>query len=190
MEHFIHTEDRIHPLIKLGVIHAQFEAIHPFYDGNGRTGRILMILYLLLTNKLEYPVLFLSEYINTNKADYYQALQVAHETTNYTQIILYTLQALILQSQTTANKIIAITEIMQKTEDKIRINSTLDYHHIVQVLFSNPYITVSEFGNLLNISQRTSIRQIQILSSLEIIQTESVGRNTLISIPEFIQLLS
>jgi Fic family protein len=147
-------------------LHAQFEAIHPFYDGNGRTGRILIILYLLLTEKLEYPVLFLSEYINRNKAEYYRALQIAHETADYKEIILYMLQALVLQSQSTAKKIVAIKDLMLQTEQTIKANANLDYHHIVQTLFSNPYMTIADFGVALEISDRTAIRQVQTLSSL------------------------
>jgi Fic family protein len=75
LEQFMNTiDDDIDPLIKLGVLHYQFESIHPFYDGNGRTGRMLLILYLLLTEKLDYPVLFISEFINQNRSQYYQLL--------------------------------------------------------------------------------------------------------------------
>jgi Fic family protein len=75
LEQYINTQDEIDPLIKLAIIHYQFESIHPFPDGNGRTGRILMILYLVLTKLLDLPILYLSEYINEHKTQYYQVLQ-------------------------------------------------------------------------------------------------------------------
>ncbi len=86
------NEDDTNPLIKMPVIHYQFESIHPFYDGNGRTGRILNILYLVLTKKLSYPILFLSEYINSTRKKYYEYLNKCHETTDYTDIIIYLLE--------------------------------------------------------------------------------------------------
>ena len=88
----MHSPDDIDPLIKMPVIHYQFESIHPFYDGNGRTGRILNVLYLIVSGKLEYPILFLSEYINASRQEYYRYLNHGHETTDYTDIITYLLK--------------------------------------------------------------------------------------------------
>jgi Fic family protein len=81
LEKFLNNfDDDIDPLIKMPVIHYQFESIHPFYDGNGRTGRIINILYLILAKKLDFPVLFLSEYINSSKNTYYDLLNKTHQT--------------------------------------------------------------------------------------------------------------
>jgi Fic family protein len=94
-------DDDIDALIKMPVLHYQFESIHPFYDGNGRTGRILNILYLILSKKLDFPILFLSEYINKNKSKYYDLLNKTHENSDYSDIIIYFLDAIIEQSDKT-----------------------------------------------------------------------------------------
>jgi len=85
------NDDGLHPLIKSAIIHYQFECIHPFMDGNGRTGRILILLYLISTQKLEYPILFLSKYINKHKKDYYDLFQKTHSTNNLTDMIAFIL---------------------------------------------------------------------------------------------------
>ena len=93
LDEFINNhKDKIHPLIKAGILHYQFECIHPFMDGNGRTGRILIILYLIFTKKLKYPILFLSQYINKNKSEYYKIFQKAHETNDITNMIIFILK--------------------------------------------------------------------------------------------------
>ena len=102
LEHFINTNS-MDPLIKMAVIHHYFESIHPFYDGNGRTGRIINILYLILNNLLESPVLYLSRYILKNKSDYYKLLQEVREQKKWTNWIAYMLQAISMTSQETKN---------------------------------------------------------------------------------------
>jgi Fic family protein len=100
LENFINNQkDDIDPLIKAGVIHYQFESIHPFHDGNGRTGRILMVLYLVLTKKLDYPILFLSEYIHKNRQEYYKTLNETSNTGDYKDIICFILRAIEIQAE-------------------------------------------------------------------------------------------
>lgn len=89
LEEYINTDDMIDPLIKLAIIHYQFESIHPFYDGNGRTGRILNILYLVLKDLLDSPILYLSRYINDNKQTYYKLFKEVRETNNFEEWIIY-----------------------------------------------------------------------------------------------------
>jgi Fic family protein len=191
LEQFINvTNDDIDPLIKLGVLHYQFESIHPFYDGNGRTGRMLMILYLLLTGKLEYPVLFISDFINTTRKQYYTLLNTTSKTGDYAPIILYMLEAVTQQAELTAKKIINIKNVMENIEQNMQANLHLDYHKVAMLLFSHPYITMSDFGEKLGVARATADRYVKSLTSLGIIQTQSIGRNTLISIPQFIELLS
>ena len=91
LEDFIHAQDEIDPLIKMAIIHYQFEAIHPFFDGNGRTGRIILLLYLKLTGLLEIPALYLSKYIIENKTEYYKHLRRVTENEEWTEWILYIL---------------------------------------------------------------------------------------------------
>jgi len=150
LEKFINNhEDDIDPLIKIAVIHYQFESIHPYSDGNGRTGRILMILYLLVTNKLEYPVLFLSEYINRTRPTYYNLLNHTNQTNNYTEFIMYILSAIAQQSSIAESKIMQINQLMQQIQTILSTNTNLDYHKITMILFTYPYISISDLGEKL-----------------------------------------
>lgn len=190
LEKFINAQDAIEPLIKTGVIHYQFESIHPFYDGNGRTGRMLMILYLVLTRKLDYPVLFLSDYIHKNRTKYYQILHKIHETNDYSQIILFILDAIEHQSKITQEKIIAIKTLMDKTESLIQKTENIDYHQCTKILFSQPFISLGDFAKELKVTRQTAAQYIIQLENKKIIKTKKIRKTKLIYIPAFIQLLS
>jgi len=150
LEQFINTiDDDIDPLIKLGVLHYQFESIHPFYDGNGRAGRMLLILYLLLTEKLDYPVLFISEFINQTRNQYYQLLNGTSKSGDYTAIILYFLEAIVQQAQQTEKKVLAIKTLMETVESTMQQHLKIDYHTLATILFSHPYISITDLGEKL-----------------------------------------
>ena len=190
LEVFIHDADDIDPLIKVAVLHFQFESIHPFYDGNGRTGRILMLLYLLLTKKLEYPILFLSEYINKTRTDYYTLLNKTNQTNDYTDFVLYILKWIEEQSLITQEKIEKICQLMDTIQSTIQGHSSLDYHKITQLLFSYPFMSVSKFQDKMAVTKPTVSKYISILEKQNIIQKVKIGRKVLIFIPQFIDLLS
>ena len=191
LEKFINNhQDDIDPLIKVAVLHYQFESIHPFSDWNWRTWRILMILYLILTKKLEYPVLFLSEYINNTRTQYYKLLNQTNKTDNYKDFILYILEAIRFQAIISQNKISSIKNLMDETQSKIINIWNLDYHKIVRILFSYPYITISDFGKLLGISRQTTTRYISKLQAWNVINILKIWRTSLVYIPEFIKILS
>lgn len=191
LEYFINTsDDNIYPLIKTGVIHFQFEAIHPFYDGNGRTGRVLMILYLIVTKLLDYPVLFLSGYINKHKQEYYDILRYTQETSDYTKIINYILEAILVQSRITSQKIIGIQQLITKLEDSIHAIIPKKSYQITWSLLKNPFITLQNFADDIGVSRHTARSYSEKLSNANIIQKTEVGKYTLISVPAFIQLLS
>lgn len=164
LEMFIHQmDDDIDPLIKVAVVHFQFESIHPFYDGNGRTGRILMMLYLLLTKKLEYPILFLSQYINTTRSEYYNLLNHTNQTNDYTDFILYILKGIEEQSMVTQEKIVKIHKLMDMTQLKIQQQSSIDYHKITKILFSYPFISMSKFREKMQVTKPTVSKYITTL---------------------------
>ena len=110
LEQYLNNGDEISPLIKMAIQHYQFESIHPFYDGNGRTGRIINVLYLILNDLLESPILYLSAYIINNKADYYRLLQEVRTKENWEGWILYSLKGI---EQTANETIRQVNEICQ-----------------------------------------------------------------------------
>ena len=190
LENFINNfDDDIEPLVKLPVIHYQFEAVHPFYDWNGRTWRILNILYLVLSKKLDFPILFLSEYINKTKSTYYKLLNKTTETWDYSKFIVYILEWIITQSEKTNQTILRIFNLMKETEEKLS-KFNLDYHKITEILFSNPFLDIKTFSKKLWVSEKTVSRYIKKFEENKIISSKKVWKHKLIYIPEFIRLLS
>lgn len=189
LEKFMHTfDDNIESLVKLPMIHHQFESIHPFYDGNGRVWRIINILYLVVAGKLDFPVLFLSEYINRSKSRYYKLLNETTKTNNYTDFIIYILEWIILQADISNTKILKIYTLMKDIEKRMKALN-LDYHTITEVLFSHPFISIKWFQEILWVSRMTAVRKIEKLEQAKIISSEKIWKNKLIYIPEFIDLL-
>ena len=181
-------DDDIDPLIKMPVVHYQFESIHPFYDGNGRTGRILNVLYLIMSGKLDYPVLFLSEYINKQRKEYYRLFTKTRDTGDYSDFIIYMLEWVILQARSTSEKIIAIHTLMQTIEENMsKLN--LDYHKITKILFSKPFLSVSEFSELMGYTRQTATKYIQLLEKNNLVSSMKIGKNKLLYISSFINLL-
>jgi len=111
----------------LTILHYQFESIHPFYDGNGRTGRILNILYLLLNGLIDIPILYLSSYIIENKPDYYCLLNQTNRTGEWEEWILFMLKAVEITSLQTIEKISNIKELLEQTIEKVQVNSPKIY---------------------------------------------------------------
>ncbi len=190
LEKFINNfEDDIDALIKMPVIHYQFESIHPFYDWNGRTWRILNVLYLVLAKKLDFPILFLSEYINKTKQKYYKILNKTSETWDYWELIIYFLEWVISQAKNTSKKIIKIKDLINEIEQKLsKIN--MDNHKLVNILFSNPFMTVSDFTNKIWLSRQSSTKYINILEKDNIISSIKIWKNKLIYIKDFVNLLT
>jgi Fic family protein len=143
LEKFIYSESSLDPLIQMALIHYQFEAIHPFYDGNGRTGRILNILYLIEKKLLEIPVLYLSRYIISNKTAYYTGLRAVTENQAWEAWILYILEGLEKTAIATREKIIAIHQLVEKTSEEIKSKLPRLYSKdLVEVLFRSPYCKI------------------------------------------------
>jgi len=190
LEKFINNfEDDIEPLVKLPVIHYQFESIHPFYDGNGRTGRILNILYLILAKKLDFPVLFLSEYINKTRNTYYKLLNQTTKTWDYTNFIVYMLEGIIQQAKKTNKTILNINQLMENISQKLN-NLWLDSYSISHLLFSEPFLSIKSFSEKLWISRQAWSKYIKKMEKSNIINTIQIWRTKLVYIPEFIKLLS
>ena len=154
---YINTKDEIDPLIKMAIIHYQFETIHPFTDGNGRTGRILNILYLILSNYLDFPCLYLSSYIVKNKNRYYELLQETRITQNFEPFILYMLDGV----EKTANNTIKTIKIIKRAMDNIKYklkNEHCSFYSkdLLECIFSKPYTTQRDLMKKLNVSKPTA----------------------------------
>lgn len=141
IEEFVNlNNDDVDPLIKMAVMHYQFEAIHPFADGNGRTGRIINILYLLENNLLEIPILYLSKYILDNRRAYYNLLRSVTEHGEWKEWVLYMLDAIEQTAFYTQQKIDSIVSLMRETESMIKKNAAdIFSKELVEVLFRQPY---------------------------------------------------
>jgi Fic family protein len=140
LEKFINEDEAIDPLIKMALMHYQFEAIHPFADGNGRTGRILLLLYLKLSGLLDTPAIYLSEYIIKNKADYYKRLRNVTENNEWEAYILYMLDMIEETSKKGLERLNKITSAMDKTANEIKTKLPKVYSKdLVEILFRLPY---------------------------------------------------
>ncbi len=140
LEKFINEDESIDPLIKMALMHYQFEAIHPFSDGNGRTGRILLLLYLKLSGLLDTPAIYLSEYIIKNKAEYYKRLRGVTEKNEWESYILYMLDMIEVTSTKGLERLNKITKTMDATANEIKTKLPKVYSKdLVEILFRLPY---------------------------------------------------
>ena len=141
LEDYINIDDGTDPLIKSAIIHYQFEAIHPFFDGNGRTGRIISILYLTQQNLLKLPILYLSRYIIENKSKYYNSLRLVTEEMKWEQWILYMLNAIENTAHFTLKKIEKIKELLTATLTKAKqsLPKRIYSKELIEILFNQPY---------------------------------------------------
>jgi Fic family protein len=177
LEQFIHAHDDLDPLVKMAIIHYQFEAIHPFEDGNGRTGRIINILYLVEQGLLDIPVLFLSRYIIANKADYYEGLRKVTEKQEWEQWILFMLRALENTAQQTFEQVTRILDLMNQVQEKVQVHAPNIYSKdLIEIIFHHPYTKI-QFLVEANIAKRqTASLYLQTLSDLGILRSHKQGR--------------
>ncbi len=168
----------IDPLIKMAVIHHQFESIHPFYDGNGRTGRIINILYLIKNDLLSLPILYLSRFIINHKTTYYQLLQEVRNNDEWENWILFILDAVAETSKNTIQKINDISIAIQKYKITLREKTPKIYSQdLLNNLFRNPYTKIEYLMNDLKISRNTAIRYLEQLEKIDLITKKKVGRD-------------
>lgn len=173
---YINISDDVDPLIKLALIHYQFESIHPFYDGNGRTGRILNILYLIKESLLETPILYLSKYIINTKNEYYRLFQETRETNNYEKWIIYILKGIEETAIGTIKIINAISEEMLKVKYELRDNTKIYSKELLEAMFYEFYTKTSYVEKLLGVSERTALRYLNTLVDKGFLVSERVGR--------------
>lgn len=180
LEDFIHAEDKVDPLIKMALIHYQFDAIHPFFDGNGRTGRIILLLYLKLSGLIEMPALYLSRYIIEHKYDYYKGLRLITEKGNWENWVLYMLD-MIQQTATKGRKrILQIENLMIETGKEIqKVLPKVYSKDLLEMLFKLPYtkrqyLVNAGLGNL-----KTVGIYLKELEEKNLLKSERVGKEKL-----------
>ena len=178
LEQFIHDDESdIDPLIKSAIIHYQFEAIHPFTDGNGRTGRIILILFFVLQKYLTLPILYLSRYIIDNKTQYYKLLKGITENNEWEPWILYILDGIEVTSKYTTSLIEQIYNSLRKTVELVKRESQARIpKEVIELIYEQPYCK-SEFIVIKNIAKRKAAeRYLKELERLEILKSEKVGK--------------
>lgn len=181
LKNFMNLGDtKIDFLIKMAVAHYQFEAIHPFADGNGRTGRILNILYLVNKNLLDLPILFLSKYIIGHKSDYYRLLREVTEERKWEGWILYILDAVTETSFHTLGKIKAIKTLLDETMEQIKRDHPEIYsRELIDVLFMQPYCKIANLVENGIATRNTASKYLNVLSGAGILEKQKSGRESL-----------
>lgn len=163
------------PLVKMAIIHFQFESIHPFYDGNGRTGRIINILYLIMQKLQNFPILYLSNYIIQNKSDYYRLLQEIRDNENWEEWLLFMIHGIEKTSRETIELIIQIKELMMEYKHKLRDNYKFYSQDLLNNLFKYPYTKIEFIVNDLSVSRITAANYLNKLAEDGMLKKERIG---------------
>lgn len=188
LEKFLHGYPEVDPLIKMAVAHYQFEAIHPFGDGNGRTGRIINLLYLVQTGLLKKPILYLSKYILDNKTNYYSKLKAVTEANAWEDWILYMLDAIEQTAIFTEKKIEEIFMVIAYIKIKMRENK-LYSKDLLDVLFHQPYCKAKFLIEAGVAKEQTARKYLEQLEKIGILRKLKVGRENLFINQEFLRVL-
>lgn len=190
-ERFLHNEAQLDPLVRMAVGHYQFEAIHPFSDGNGRTGRILNILYLIQQDLLRLPVLYLSRHIIANKADYYRLLLDVTREQAWEPWVLFMLKAVEATAQWTTAKIAAIRALAEHTTEFVRTQAPKIYtRELVDVIFEQPYCRIADLVEKGVAQRQAASRYLKELAALGVLREMTVGKEKLFIHPKLMTLLS
>ena len=192
LETYIHNDqDKIDPLIKSAIIHYQFESIHPFTDGNGRTGRIILILYFILTGRLDLPVLYLSKYIIENKNEYYKLLRGVTEKEEWEPWILYVLNSIEQTSNATIDLINRIDKSLKQTVEIVRQKQQAPVpKEVIELIYEQPYCKTEFIIERKIAARKAAERYFKELERLNIIKPEKIGKEILYINTELFRILS
>ncbi|MBL3528954.1 MAG: Fic family protein [gamma proteobacterium endosymbiont of Lamellibrachia anaximandri] len=190
-EQFLHQQDEIDPLVRLAVAHYQFEAIHPFTDGNGRTGRVLNSLFLIENGLLSLPILYLSRYILRHRSDYYRLLlDVTHEE-YWEEWILFMLTGIEETAIWTLKKIAAVRALMAHSIEYVQAELPSIYtHELLDQLFEQPYCRISNLVEAGIAKRQTASEYLKKLVTIGVLREVKAGREKLFVHPRLIQLLT
>lgn len=184
LEQFINDDhlSQLDPLIKMAIIHHQFESIHPFYDGNGRTGRIINILYLVITGLLDLPILYLSRYITHNKGEYYRLIQairdkITDNAAEWEAWILFMLKGVEVTAEDTISLVKNIGRLMAEYKNVIRPDFGSKYNHeLLNGLFYHPYTKIDHVVANMQVSRQTASKYLDRIVDLGLLKKEKMGK--------------
>jgi len=192
LERFINDEtlSDFDPLVKMAIIHYQFESIHPFFDGNGRTGRIINVLYLVMNDLLDLPILYLSRYIIEHKGEYYKLLQEIRETDNWENWVLYLINGVEQISKETIILIGKIRELIFEYKNLLRDNYKFYSQDLLNNLFKHPYTKIEFIVNDLGVSRITASKYLNKLAEDKLLKKEKLGTGNYYINEKLIRLLT
>ena len=181
LEDYINIDlNGLDPLIKLAVIHYQFESIHPFYDGNGRTGRIINIIYLVMQGLLDLPILYLSSFLIKEKKDYYRLLKETRDSDNWEDWIYYILDGIEETAIHTTNLIRKIKELLENTIERIKAELPSIYSKdLLETIFEQPYCRVASIVNKGLYERRTAMKYLRELERIGVLSAVPKGNQIL-----------
>lgn len=190
-EQFVNiTDDGIDPLVKAAIAHYQFEAIHPFGDGNGRAGRILIVLYLVQQKLLSLPILYVSGYVNKNRSEYYSLLQQVRSEDRWLDWILYMLKGFHQQAKETKLTLFKMMELLEETREHVKTKHPKIYSaELVEALFAYPIITPVSLGKKLGVNYRTASRYLSELAKGKVLHESYLGKYHLYANKQLLKLL-
>ncbi|MBK7355576.1 protein adenylyltransferase Fic [Propionivibrio sp.] len=190
-ERFLHNETDLDPLIRMAVGHYQFEAIHPFTDGNGRTGRVLNSLFLIQEGLLTLPILYLSRYIIQNKTDYYRLLLQVTREQDWEPWLLYIIKGVGQTASWTTAKIATIRALSEHTTEHVRASLPKLYsHELVSLLFELPYCRISSLTEAGIAKRQTASQYLKQLVGIGVLAEVEAGKEKLFIHPKLMQLLT
>jgi len=192
LEQYINNDSLqdLDPLIKMAIIHFQFESIHPFYDGNGRSGRIINILYLVLKGLMDIPVLYLSRYIIENKMDYYDLIQAVRDEHKYEDWVVWILNGIEETAKTTTKMVQDINQLMLSCAHEIQNKTNIYSKELVDALFVHPYTKISFIEEALSVHRNTAANQLKMLVDAGILDKIKLGRSNFYVNKQLYSLLS
>ena len=190
-ERFLHEATDLDPLIRMAVAHYQFEAIHPFTDGNGRTGRVLNSLFFISQDLLTLPILYLSRYMIQHKSDYYRLLQDVPRNSNWEDWVLFMLKGVEETSNWTVTKIAAIRKLQVETVDHVRKSAPGIYsHELLNLIFEMPYCRIQNVIERDIAKRETASRYLKELVKIRVLTERAFGREKLFVHPKLMALLT
>jgi len=188
-EKFANEQTDLDPLVRMAVLHYQFEAIHPFPDGNGRTGRILNILGLIQDGILDLPTLHLSRYILKNRSAYYRLLGRVTADAEWEAWALYMLEAAETTATWTTQKIRAVKDLMSETIAYVRTSSPKLPHAVVELIFTHPYVRIANVVENKIVGREAAGKYLKELAQLGILEEEKVGRDKIFLHRKYLDVL-